>query len=40
LEVPYDCAAEADLLYSLIVKARFEKPKKQPETSSKHFDCF
>uniref|UniRef100_A0A6N2LXU4 J domain-containing protein n=1 Tax=Salix viminalis TaxID=40686 RepID=A0A6N2LXU4_SALVM len=45
LEVPYDCSAEADLLYSLIVKARFEnnrfrKPKKQPKTSTKHVDWF
>ena len=45
LEVPYDCLAEADLLHSLIVRARFEnnrfqKPKKQPETSSKDVDWF
>jgi len=45
LEVPYDCSAEADLLHSLIVKARFEnnrfqKPRKQPETSSIHVDWF
>lgn len=45
LEVPYDCSAEADLLYSLIVKARFEnnrfrKPKKQPKTSTEHVDWF
>ncbi|KAK3013023.1 hypothetical protein RJ639_009972 [Escallonia herrerae] len=36
LGMPYDCSAEADLLYSLIVKAKFEnnryrKPKKQPK---------
>ncbi|XP_065878623.1 uncharacterized protein [Euphorbia lathyris] len=45
LDVPYDCSAEADLLYSLIVKARFEnnrfqKPKKQPKTSTEHVDWF
>uniref|UniRef100_A0A6N2KTK0 TIR domain-containing protein n=1 Tax=Salix viminalis TaxID=40686 RepID=A0A6N2KTK0_SALVM len=41
LKVPYDCSAVADLLYSLIIEARFEnnrfqKPKKQPKTSSNH----
>ncbi|WCJ43153.1 Chaperone DnaJ-domain superfamily protein [Euphorbia peplus] len=45
LDAPYDCSAEADLLYSLIVKARFEnnrfqKPKKQPKTSTQHVDWF
>ncbi|XP_031270088.1 pentatricopeptide repeat-containing protein At3g05340-like [Pistacia vera] len=45
LNVPYDISAEADLLYSLITKAKFEnnryqKPKKQPKTSSKHVDWF
>ncbi|KAK3200266.1 hypothetical protein Dsin_023681 [Dipteronia sinensis] len=45
MDVPYDCSAEADLLYSLIVKAKFEnnryrKPKKQPKTSSQHVDWF
>ncbi|KAK3007998.1 hypothetical protein RJ639_014668, partial [Escallonia herrerae] len=39
LGMPYDCSAEADLLYSLIVKAKFEnnryrKPKKQPKVST------
>ncbi|CAH8386143.1 unnamed protein product [Eruca vesicaria subsp. sativa] len=44
LDKPYDCSAEAELLYALIVKAQFEnnrymKPKKkQPESSSKHVD--
>ncbi|KAK6915571.1 hypothetical protein RJ641_020688, partial [Dillenia turbinata] len=42
LEMPYDSSAEADMLYSLIVKAKFEnnryqKPKKkQPSSSSQH----
>ncbi|KAH7574559.1 hypothetical protein ACOSQ2_009001 [Xanthoceras sorbifolium] len=45
LNVPYDCSAEADFLYSLIVKAKFEnnryqKPKKQPKTSTQHVDWF
>ncbi|CAL1393456.1 unnamed protein product [Linum trigynum] len=46
LDVPYDCSAESELLYSLIVKARFEnnrfqKPKnKQPKTSTKHVDWY
>ncbi|KAK8712531.1 hypothetical protein V6N13_147768 [Hibiscus sabdariffa] len=45
LNVPFDISAEADLLYSLIVKARFEnnryqKPKKQPKTSTKNVDWF
>ncbi|KAF8091860.1 hypothetical protein N665_0433s0027 [Sinapis alba] len=46
LDKPYDCSAEAELLYALIVKAQFEnnryrKPKKtQPESSSKHVDWF
>ncbi|CAN8260369.1 unnamed protein product [Cochlearia groenlandica] len=47
VDKPYDCSAEAELLYALIVKARFEnnryqKPKKkQPdESSSKHVDWF
>ncbi|KAF7848623.1 hypothetical protein BT93_L1792 [Corymbia citriodora subsp. variegata] len=43
MDVPYDTSAEADLLYSLIVKAKFEnnrfrKPKKQPKSSTKHVD--
>lgn len=45
LNMPYDISVEADLLYSLIVKARFEnnryqKPKKQPKTSTKNVDWF
>ncbi|KAK7337790.1 hypothetical protein VNO77_18377 [Canavalia gladiata] len=45
LDAPYDTSAEADLLYSLITKAKFEnnryqKPKKQPKTSSQHVDWF
>ncbi|MED6181986.1 hypothetical protein PIB30_024615 [Stylosanthes scabra] len=45
LEAPYDISAEAELLYSLITKAKFEnnrfqKPKKQPKTSSQHVDWF
>ncbi|XP_031406367.1 chaperone protein dnaJ C76, chloroplastic isoform X1 [Punica granatum] len=45
IDVPYDTSAEADLLYSLIVKARFEnnrywKPKKQPKNSSNHVDWY
>lgn len=45
LDAPYDTSAEAELLYSLIVKARFEnnryqKPKKKPKTSSQHVDWF
>ncbi|KAB1202264.1 Chaperone protein DnaJ [Morella rubra] len=45
LSKPYDTSAEAELLYSLLVKAKFEnnryqRPKKQPKTSSKHVDWF
>nr|XP_015875227.2 uncharacterized protein LOC107412040 [Ziziphus jujuba var. spinosa] len=45
LEVPYDISAEADFLYSLIVKAKFEnnryqKPKKQPKASTQNVDWF
>nr|AFK34226.1 unknown [Lotus japonicus] len=45
LDAPYDISAEADLLYSLITKAKFEnnryqKPKKQPKTSTQHVDWF
>lgn len=45
LNRPYDTSSEADLLYSLIVKAKFEnnryqKPKKQPKSSTKHVDFF
>ncbi|KAJ9682004.1 hypothetical protein PVL29_018071 [Vitis rotundifolia] len=45
LDTPYDTSAEADLLYSLIIKARFEnnqyqKPKKQPKGSTEHVDWF
>ncbi|KAJ8425058.1 hypothetical protein Cgig2_006518 [Carnegiea gigantea] len=41
LDAPYDTSAEADLLYSLIVKAKYEnnryqKPKKQPKASTVH----
>lgn len=44
LDTPYDTSAEADLLYSLIIKAKFEnnryqKPK-QPKASTKHVDWF
>ena len=40
---PYNSSAEAELLYSLIVKAMFEniwyqKPKKEPKTSTQHVD--
>lgn len=43
LNTPYDTTAEADLLYSLIAKAKFEnnryqKPKKQPKASTQHVD--
>lgn len=45
IDAPYDTSAEADFLYSLIVKARFEnnryrKPKKQPRSSSEHVDWY
>lgn len=45
LGVPYDNSADAELLYSLVMKAKFEnnryqKPKKQPKSSSKHVDWF
>ncbi|GAV63162.1 DnaJ domain-containing protein/PPR domain-containing protein/PPR_2 domain-containing protein/Fer4_15 domain-containing protein [Cephalotus follicularis] len=45
MNIPYDTSAEADLLYSLIVKAKFEnnryqKPKKQAKTSTRHMDWF
>ncbi|CAL5378868.1 unnamed protein product [Camellia sinensis] len=45
LDMPYDTSAEADLLYSLIVKAKFEnnryqKPKKQPKVSTDSVDWF
>ena len=45
LNVPFDISAEADLLYSLIVKAKFEnnryqKPKKQAKTSTENVDWF
>ncbi|KAM4108369.1 hypothetical protein ACB094_03G040200 [Castanea mollissima] len=45
LSMPYNSSAEAELLYSLIVKAKFEnnryqKPKKQPKTSTQHVDWF
>lgn len=45
IDVPYDTSAEKELLYSLIVKAKFEnnryrKPKKQAKSSTKHVDWF
>ncbi|XP_050274162.1 uncharacterized protein LOC126717045 isoform X3 [Quercus robur] len=45
LSMPYNSSAEAELLYSLLVKAKFEnnryqKPKKQPKTSTQHVDWF
>lgn len=45
LDVPFDSSAEADLLYSLIVKAKYEnnryrKPKKEPKASTKNVDWF
>ncbi|XP_004307085.1 PREDICTED: uncharacterized protein LOC101298165 isoform X1 [Fragaria vesca subsp. vesca] len=45
LNTPFDNSAEVDLLYSLIVKARFEndryrKPKKPPKASTEHVDWF
>ncbi|KAG6646588.1 hypothetical protein CIPAW_07G017900 [Carya illinoinensis] len=45
LNKPYDTSAEAELLYSLMARAKFEnnryqKPKKQPKTSTKHVDWF
>lgn len=43
LDMPYDTSAEAELLYSLIIKARFEnnryqRPKKPPKVSTEHVD--
>ncbi|XP_075657666.1 uncharacterized protein LOC142627686 isoform X1 [Castanea sativa] len=45
LSMPYNSSAEVELLYSLLVKAKFEnnryqKPKKQPKTSTQHIDWF
>ncbi|ESW19044.1 hypothetical protein PHAVU_006G091900 [Phaseolus vulgaris] len=45
LEAPYDTSADADLLYSLINKAKFEnnryqKPQRQPKGSSQNVDWF
>lgn len=45
LDKPYDTSAEAELLYSLIIKARFEnnryqRPKKQPKVSTERVDWF
>ncbi|PON59850.1 DnaJ domain containing protein [Trema orientale] len=45
LNMPYNSSAEADLLYGLIVKAKFEnnryqKPKKQAKTSTETVDWF
>nr|POE50063.1 hypothetical protein CFP56_68474 [Quercus suber] len=45
LSTPYSSLAEAEMLYSLMVKAKFEnnrclKPKKQPKTSTQHVGWF
>ncbi|KAG7576112.1 Pentatricopeptide repeat [Arabidopsis thaliana x Arabidopsis arenosa] len=46
VDKPYDCSAESEFLYALIVKAqyennRYQKPKKkQSESSGKHVDWF
>lgn len=45
LDAPYDTSAEVGLLYSLIVKAKYEnnryqKPKKQPKASTVHVDWY
>ncbi|KAL0422038.1 UNVERIFIED_CONTAM: hypothetical protein Slati_3226700 [Sesamum latifolium] len=45
LNMPYDTSAEAELLYSLIVKANYENnqyqtPKRNAKVSSKHVDWF
>ncbi|KAH9603874.1 hypothetical protein KSS87_013562 [Heliosperma pusillum] len=45
VDAPYDTSAEEQLLYSLIVKAKYEnnryqKPKKQPKVSTEHVDWF
>uniref|UniRef100_A0A7N0V5I4 J domain-containing protein n=1 Tax=Kalanchoe fedtschenkoi TaxID=63787 RepID=A0A7N0V5I4_KALFE len=45
LDLPYDTVAEADILYSLIVKANFEnnryrKPKKKPKASTENVDWY
>ncbi|KAH7846693.1 hypothetical protein Vadar_017060 [Vaccinium darrowii] len=45
LDKPYDTSAEAELLYSLIIKARFEnnryqRLKKQPKVSTERVDWF
>ncbi|KAL0364798.1 UNVERIFIED_CONTAM: hypothetical protein Sangu_0577400 [Sesamum angustifolium] len=45
LNMPYDTSAEAELLYSLIVKAnyennRYQTPKRNAKVSSKHVDWF
>ncbi|KAI5424325.1 hypothetical protein KIW84_030498 [Lathyrus oleraceus] len=45
LDVPYDTSAEAEFLYSLITKAKFEnnryqKPKKKTKFSTQHVDWF
>lgn len=45
LEAPYDTSAEADLLYSLINKAKFEnnrykKPQRKPKASGQNVDWF
>ncbi|KAL9229332.1 hypothetical protein vseg_004810 [Gypsophila vaccaria] len=45
LDTPYDTSAEEELLYGLIVKAKYEnnryqKPKKQPKVSAEYVDWF
>ncbi|GAB2246465.1 hypothetical protein Droror1_Dr00001958 [Drosera rotundifolia] len=45
LDVPYNTSAEAELLYSLIVKAKYEnnryqKPKRHPKASTQRMDWF
>ncbi|KAK9669686.1 hypothetical protein RND81_13G148600 [Saponaria officinalis] len=45
LDTPYETFAEEELLYGLIVKAKYEnnryrKPKKQPKVSTEHVDWF
>ncbi|KAF4349603.1 hypothetical protein F8388_003787 [Cannabis sativa] len=45
MNMPYDCSAEADLLYGLIVKSKYEnnryqKPKKQAKVSTENVDWF
>ncbi|GAA0173108.1 hypothetical protein LIER_26793 [Lithospermum erythrorhizon] len=45
INMPYDTSAEAELLYSLIIKAkyennRFQKPKKKPKVSTEEVDWY